>query len=110
MGCLIFFTMDTLNILKYSKNLGDKLVVSLTSDKFVKKGPNRPVFNQLKRSKIIENLKFVDLVLINNFETPIKLIKKLKPDYYCKGSDYKNLNFDLTKNINREKNSNENWW
>ena len=102
-GVFDIFHYGHLEYLKYSKNLGDKLVVSLTSDKFVKKGPNRPVFNQLKRSKIIENLKFVDLVLINNFETPIKLIKKLKPDYYCKGSDYKNLNFDLTKNINREK-------
>jgi bifunctional ADP-heptose synthase (sugar kinase/adenylyltransferase) len=51
------------------------------------------------RSKIISGLEIVDYVYINFNETPINLIKKIKPKYYCKGKDYKNKSDDLTKNI-----------
>ena len=86
-----------------AKKFGDILVVSLTSDKFVNKGPGRPFFNQNIRSDLISALGIVDYVIINDSETPINLLKNLKPDYYVKGPDYSNLNDDITKNIYREK-------
>ena len=86
-----------------AKKFGDILVVSLTSDKYVSKGPGRPFFNQHVRSDLIASLEIVDYVIINDSETPINLLKSLKPDYYVKGPDYYNLNDDITKNIYREK-------
>ena len=79
--------------LKYfeqAKKYGDILVVSVTADKYVNKGPNRPVNNLKSRIEILKNLKVVDFVLESNFATAQKIIEKIKPDIYCKGPDYKN--------------------
>ena len=83
----------------------DILIVSITSDKFVNKGPGRPVFNQEHRSELIASLSVVDYVYINDAETPINLIKNIKPNFYIKGNDYKKLNKDFTGNIYKEKRS-----
>ena len=79
-----------------AKKLTGLLVVSLTSDKYVKKGPGRPYFNQFIRSEMVSSLETVNYVYINDNETPIDLINKIKPSYYCKGSDYSNFSKDLT--------------
>ena len=86
-----------------AKLQGDILVVSITSSDNVNKGPGRPYFNDLTRLKVLESLSIIDYVIINNDITPIELIKKIKPDVYCKGPDYKNNSDDLTKNIILEK-------
>ena len=72
-----------------AKNFGDILVVTVTQDKFVKKGENRPYFNISNRIKVIQSLKFVDFVCIGENETAIEIIRDLKPDFYCKGIEYK---------------------
>lgn len=70
----------------------DKLVVLLNSDKSVRKlkGINRPVENEKLRKKKLLKLKFVDLVIIFNETDPLKIIKRIKPDFLFKGSDYRN--------------------
>ena len=88
-----------------SKKLGDILVVSLTKDEFVNKGPNRPVFNTNQRAEFISRINFVDYVVINDFLTSEKIIKNLKPNIYSKGKDYKNNKADVTNNINIEINA-----
>ena len=88
--------------LKKAKSLGDKLIVTVTSDRFVNKGPNRPVFNQNLRSEAIAALDSVDFVAVNDSPTAIHSIKTLKPNIYCKGKDYKNLNDDITGEIKNE--------
>ncbi len=85
------------------KKYCDKLIVSITDDKFVNKGPDRPFFNSNERERILKSIKFVDKVIINNDFTPINLIKKIKPDYYFKGKDYSNFSEDFTGNIISEK-------
>ena len=82
----------------------DHLIVSITSDEFVKKskGPNKPIFNENERSKILKSLKIVDEVIISDCETAIDSIKKVKPNFYFKGKDYKKL---LDKNLNLERKS-----
>jgi len=76
------------------------LIVSITDDKFVKKGPYQPYNSSFKRAKVLEALKFVDYVYINENLTPINLINILKPNFYFKGHDY--LKPDLTGNLKKE--------
>tara|TARA_X000000950_G_C13880232_1_gene646579 strand:- start:1001 stop:1417 length:417 start_codon:yes stop_codon:yes gene_type:complete len=93
-GCFDILHAGHVHLLKYSKTLGEKLIVGLNSDKSIKKlkkGKNRPINNQKHRKLILESLRFVDQVIIFNEETPLKIIKKIKPDILVKGSDY-NLN------------------
>ena len=86
-----------------SKKLGDTLIVSITSSKFVNKGPGRPYFDNTIRAKSLEALKSIDYVFINEAATPINLINSIKPNVYSKGQDYKKNSLDLTKNIKIEK-------
>ena len=91
--------------LQEAKNFGGKLFVSITEDKNVKKGANRPAFNQNLREEALSALESVDYVFINKWPTAINTIKKIKPDIYCKGPDYKSSKDDLTGMIDQEKNA-----
>ena len=91
-----------LNHFEESKSFGNLLIVSITRDEFVRKGPNRPVFKSYQRAKMISSLKCVDYVVINNSETAENIIKKLKPNVYAKGIDYSDQKKDLTNNIKNE--------
>lgn len=89
--------------LEFAKSQAEYLVVSITGDKFVRKGPNRPIFNSIYRAELISALEFVDFVIINENETPINLIKQIKPNFYLKGGDYSKSKLDITGNILKEK-------
>ena len=86
-----------------SKSLGDILIVSITADKYIRKGPNRPFYNLMKRMQMVNQLKVVDYVIPSTETTSINNLKLIKPNIYCKGEDYKNSSNDLTKNIILEK-------
>ena len=85
-----------------AKKIVDILVVSVTSDEFVKKGPNRPAFNQNLRMKAISSLEAIDFVVISNEKTAINNLKKIKPNFYIKGKEYKDASLDLTGEIKNE--------
>ena len=88
--CHGVFDLVHVGHLKYfdqAKKLGDVLVVSVTSDRYVNKGNSRPVFSLSKRI-FSKKLKNVDYVIQSNSPTSEKIIKKIKPDIYCKGPDY----------------------
>ena len=87
---------------KEAKSNGDKLIVSVTSDEHVNKGPNRPAFNSQQRLESIEALDVVDYVVLSSFPSAINIIKEVKPDIYCKGPDYKNSKGDITGEIKNE--------
>ena len=91
-----------INHFKESKKHGDILVVSITSDKYVNKGPGRPRFKQIDRANAISELIDVDYVFINDFPTATIVIKNLQPSIYSKGRDYKNKKKDYTRNIYEE--------
>ena len=74
--------------LKKAKELGNFLVVSVTKDEFVNKGPGRPAFNTEQRMRLLSELKFVDHVCESSDFTAVKVIEKIKPKFYCKGIDY----------------------
>ncbi len=88
--------------LNKAKKLGDKLVVTLTSDIYVNKGPGKPVFNQNLRCEALAALDSVDFVAINDSPTAVKPIKMLKPNIYCKGQDYQKTSDDITGEIKNE--------
>ena len=81
---------------------GDVLVVTLTPDHFVAKGPGRPVFNERLRSESIAALECVDFVAVNRWPTAVETINLLRPSVYCKGSDYEDRESDLTGGIRLE--------
>lgn len=79
-----------IDLLKFSKEQGDCLIVGINSDKSVQKlkGLKRPIVPQEERKKILESIKYVDYVIIFDELNASNLIKKIKPDIYIKGSDY----------------------
>lgn len=78
---------------------GDVLVVTLTPDRFVNKGPGRPVFTESLRAEAVAALECVDYVAINDWPTATETIRLLKPSFYAKGSDYKDAAKDRTGGI-----------
>jgi len=89
-GCFDILHLGHLDYLEKSRNLGDKLVIGLNTDRSVSqlKGPNRPVNNEYVRARMLAAMSFVDLVIAFNEETPLELIQKVKPDILIKGKDY----------------------
>lgn len=86
-----------------AKKLADVLVVSITADSFINKGPNRPYFDQARRANFLAALEIVTYVYIVDSESAIDAINIVKPDLYIKGPDYRNLQDDITGKIEREK-------
>jgi rfaE bifunctional protein nucleotidyltransferase chain/domain len=74
--------------LEAARGQGDVLVVTITPDRYVNKGPGRPVFNEHLRAETIAALACVDHVAINAWPTAMETINLLKPGVYIKGSDY----------------------
>jgi len=68
-----------------ARSLGDLLVVTLTADEYVNKGPGRPVFNQRLRAETVAALEAVDYVAIDDHPNAVEAIRQLRPAFYVKG-------------------------
>lgn len=88
--------------LEEAKSLGDVLVVTVTPDHYVNKGPHRPAFQQELRVEGLAALSVVDFVAVNYWPTAEYTIKLLQPDVYVKGPDYRDGRLDLTGALKRE--------
>lgn len=88
--------------LSAAKKMGDILVVTITQDKHVNKGPNRPVFTASLRAEALSALGCVDYVAINDWPSAVETISKLKPNIYVKGFDGQGQR-DHSDAIEREK-------
>lgn len=89
-GCFDIVHLGHVDYLEKARNLGDKMVLGLNTDASVSrnKGPERPIVNEVSRSRVMASLSFVDLVVFFDEETPLGLIKSLLPDILVKGNDY----------------------
>lgn len=87
---------------RQAKKLGDLLVVSITTARYVNKGPHRPYFNDETRADTVAALEMVDYVVLSDYSTAIEVISTIKPDYYVKGIEYSNINNDVTGEIKNE--------
>jgi bifunctional ADP-heptose synthase (sugar kinase/adenylyltransferase) len=81
--------------------MGDVLVVTVTPDVFVDKGPDRPVFNQGLRTYSIAALECVDYVAVNKWPTAEETLRLLKPHIYVKGQEFEKLE-DQTGKMQKE--------
>jgi D-beta-D-heptose 7-phosphate kinase/D-beta-D-heptose 1-phosphate adenosyltransferase len=89
-GCFDIIHPGHIDLLKKAKELGDYLIVGLNSDDSVRrlKGSGRPINDQASRKLSLEAIKYVDEVIIFDDDTPIDLIKRIKPNVIVKGGDY----------------------
>ena len=81
---------------------GDALMVTVTADAYVNKGPDRPVFTEQLRAEMLASLEYVDYVAVNHAPTAESVLVKVKPDVYVKGSDYADPDDDVSGKIRDE--------
>ena len=85
-----------------AKKLGNFLIVTVTPDEYVDKGPNKPMFSLEQRMEALAALSKIGFVAANKWKSATNTIKIIKPNIYCKGPDYKKNSLDLTKKIIEE--------
>ncbi|MDI6756943.1 MAG: adenylyltransferase/cytidyltransferase family protein [Endomicrobiia bacterium] len=89
-GCFDIIHPGHVKVLRRAKSMGDVLVVGLNTDASVGrlKGPSRPVSDEKSRAEVVSAIGGVDYVVLFGEDTPIKVIKKIRPDVLVKGADY----------------------
>jgi rfaE bifunctional protein nucleotidyltransferase chain/domain len=100
-GCFDLMHPGHIKYFQAAKRMGDILVVTVTPDEYVDKGPDRPVFNQSLRADSIAALECVDYVAINKWPTAEETLKLLKPHIYVKGQEFEALQ-DKTGKLQKE--------
>jgi len=98
-GTFDLLHMGHVRHLEQARAEGDLLIVTITGDAFVNKGPGRPVFTAPLRAEMLAALGYVDWVAINEAPTAENVIAAVKPDVYAKGSDYAEAENDATGKI-----------
>lgn len=88
--------------LQEAKSQGDRLVVSITPDRHVNKGPGRPAFPENLRLEQLAAFVYVDYVVLNDMPDAVSAIHKIKPDIYVKGAEYRDHETDITGKISQE--------
>jgi rfaE bifunctional protein nucleotidyltransferase chain/domain len=90
-GCFDLLHPGHVSYLRAARSLGDALVVGLNSDASVRrlKGPSRPIVPEKDRAAVLAALESVDAVVIFGEDTPVRLMRELKPVVYVKGGDYR---------------------
>ena len=110
-GCFDLMHIGHIKYFQAAKRMGDVLVVTITPDIYVDKGPDRPMFNQNLRAESIAALECVNFVAINKWKTAEETLRILKPNIYVKGQEFENLEdktgkiqkeFDVVKSIGTE--------
>jgi len=90
-GVFDLLHLGHIDYLSKAKDLGNFLIVGINSDnsaRRLEKGANRPIKDEISRSTIMASLRFVDMVIIFDEDTPYEIIKMVQPDILVKGSDY----------------------
>jgi rfaE bifunctional protein kinase chain/domain/rfaE bifunctional protein nucleotidyltransferase chain/domain len=85
-----------------ARRQGDALVVTITPDVYVNKGPNRPAFAEAYRAQMLAALEIVDYVAINKWPSAVEMLETVQPDVYAKGPDYKDHERDVSGKIGEE--------
>ena len=101
-GCFDLIHPGHIRHLKAAKTYGDILIVGITPDKYVKKGPGRPVFNEHLRAESLASLANVDYIVLNKWDNSAKLIEYIKPNFYVKGREYSDNAEEFTSSMIQE--------
>lgn len=89
-GCFDILHYGHVQYLEKAKSKGDILIVALNSDASVKniKGDNRPIINEKERIQVVAGLESVNYALLFKEDTPLNIIKTIRPDIIVKGADW----------------------
>ena len=87
--------------LQAARRLADALVVTVSPDRFVDKGPGRPAFPEQLRAESVAALECVDYAAVNRWPTAEETIRLLRPDYFVKGQEFERPE-DRTEKLQRE--------
>lgn len=85
--------------LQRAKQEGDVLLVTVTADAYVNKGPGRPVFSEQLRAENLAALACVDFVAVNHAVSAVEALNEIRPNIYAKGGEYRSHGDDVTGNI-----------
>ena len=90
-GCFDLLHVGHVRSLEQARAEGDRLVVAINSDASVRrlKGAKRPVVGQRQRAEVLASLHCVDWVVVFGADTPLAVIRALRPDVLAKGGDWK---------------------
>jgi len=89
-GCFDILHAGHVSYLRAARSTGDLLVVGLNSDRSIRriKGKDRPVNKEADRIMILSELESIDYIAVFDQDTPVKLLKAIRPDVLVKGADY----------------------
>jgi len=89
-GCFDLVHAGHVATLEAARRLGDCLIVCLNSDDSVRrlKGPGRPLVSMSDRARVLNALGCVDAVMTFDENTPVEVLRQLRPDIWVKGGDY----------------------
>lgn len=90
-GCFDVFHSAHLQLLRFCKEQNGIVILGLNSDTSIQrlKGKKRPINSIHERVNLLKNLPYVDFIIIFDEETPLNILKYLKPNIMVKGSEYK---------------------
>jgi rfaE bifunctional protein nucleotidyltransferase chain/domain len=89
-GCFDILHLGHVDYLGRAADEGDVLIIGLNTDESTRrlKGPLRPINDEAQRAMLLASLHFVDAVVFFGEDTPLELIRKVRPDVLVKGADY----------------------
>ena len=90
-GCFDLLHVGHVRSLEQARRCGDRLLVALNSDASVRrlKGRGRPIVPARRRAEVVAALECVDWVVVFREDTPLALIRSLRPDVLAKGGDWR---------------------
>jgi rfaE bifunctional protein nucleotidyltransferase chain/domain len=88
-GVFDLLHLGHIRYLQRARELGEVLVVTVTPDRWVNKGPHRPAFTETLRAEAIASLACVDFVALNAWPTAAETIALLRPAVYAKGAEFR---------------------
>jgi rfaE bifunctional protein nucleotidyltransferase chain/domain len=102
-GVFDLFHIGHLRHLNAAREHGDVLVVSITADQYVNKGPDRPAFPSELRAELLAALEVVDYVAVVEEPSAAAAIRAVQPHAFVKGGEYEDTAKDITGKIVAEK-------
>jgi glycerol-3-phosphate cytidylyltransferase len=102
-GCFDILHVGHVKLLRKAKAFGDVLILGLNTDKSIErlKGPERPIIKENERAEMLAALEIVDYIVFFNEDTPVEIVKKIKPNIHVKGGDYKKNDMPETRFVEK---------
>jgi len=98
-GCFDILHTGHLRHFEVAKHVADIVIVTVTPDRFIRKGPGRPVFPEDQRAELVAGLLAVDWVGINEWESATETLRLLQPSFFVKGQEYETRAQEVNPNF-----------